>query len=91
MKKFLYRLAIFMTLGALFLSNTPVFAVLSDSDEIFFSENNIIFYDPDGSDYGSCYPSITNISPSSEGAYTRLKDAVRTYGQVAMEMQLEYG
>jgi surface antigen len=47
MKKLLRNLIISTTLGALLLPSNFTLA-LSDLDEVFFSENNIIFYDPNG-------------------------------------------
>ncbi|MDR2063559.1 MAG: phage tail-type lysozyme domain-containing protein [Candidatus Nomurabacteria bacterium] len=47
MKKVLYYLVLFSSVLLVFLSTAPVMAAF---DEIFHAENNIIFYDPDGTE-----------------------------------------
>jgi len=54
----------------------------------FYSENNILFYSSESDCFGSI--SDSKISPTLTG-YDRLKEAVRVYGETAMEMQREYG
>jgi hypothetical protein len=53
----------------------------------FYSSNDILFYDENACSTSS---PPSNITTSSSG-YSRLKEAVKTYGQSAMNMQREYG
>lgn len=67
----------------------PVFA-LDEENLDRFSANNIMFYDPD-----VCNTKKTNSSSSGVtaegGGYERLKQAIETYYETAMEMQVEWG
>lgn len=65
---------------------------LNASQEMRWADYDILFYDP--GDTGACMDAsagAAGVSPVSGAAYNRLKDAVRQYGEYAMEMQRQYG
>jgi hypothetical protein len=81
----LLRTSLILGISALMLA--PPARALDDATYDQFAENNIILYDPQS---GLCAITGSTISPESSG-YDRLKEAVRAYGEYAMEMQREYG
>lgn len=66
---------------------------LTDEQEEMFAQNDILFYDPDDNCYyGAGHGGASDELPGAVGSgYERLKNAVKTYGEFAMEMQRVYG
>ena len=92
-----FRKSIVLCILATLLICQPVNA-LKDTNLDKWSSNDIFFYDPDEcSKEGSSSKKKNNSESaesgvtSSSGGYDRLKEAVGTYYQAAMEMQEEYG
>ena len=60
-----------------------------------FTENNIVFYNPTGTN--NCSPGSNYISGSCGGDITsntveeREEEVIRKYGEIAMKLQIEYG
>jgi hypothetical protein len=81
-----------ITLLIVTLIPTPLKA-LSPEKLDFFAETGIMFYDPDATGY-ICPPTNTPGSiaaaPTS-GSYSAMREAIRTYGEHAMNLQREYG
>lgn len=75
---------IFMLLIIIF---NPV-TCFATSNTDFYSANDILFYNPN--DGCATTSSASNMTSTSSG-YDRLKEATRTYGELAMEMEREYG
>ena len=83
-----------LTILAVFLCSVVVANVHAASPTILdeasldrFDQNGIYYYNPNGN---NCVSTVTNPSLSSSG-YERLKDAVKTFGATAMNMQREWG
>ena len=69
-------------------------SALDDATSLNFYLNGIYFYNPNASDTNLCNynpDNTTSSSASSSGAYSALKDAVRKYGEYAMQLQKQYG
>ncbi len=82
----------FIIATAITVGSTTSTSALSDYLRTIFKENNLIFWNPDEKDSTPCQPTYTEDSSSgSSSSSSRLKWAVKTYGEVAMEMQREYG
>jgi hypothetical protein len=80
--------------AAFLLTLTPqTVLALNNAREEEFAAYDIMFYDPEdnGGCGGASAPVSGGTSPVSGAAYERLKDAVRQYGEHAMEMQRMYG
>jgi hypothetical protein len=66
---------------------TPTYATLNESTWDMFHQNGIFYYNPD-----NVLLYCGDVASSLTGSgYERLKEAVRAYGEVAMEVQREYG
>ncbi len=81
-KRFLSIFLSVILIVAFCVSNGKVFAYNE-----FYSSNDVLFYDKNATDCATSNPS-SNITSSG---YERLKETVRTYGEVAMNLQREYG
>ena len=85
-KKVFNKLSIFQIAVMIFASSlVPSGEALAYNT--FYPDNDILFYNSLAS---SCQSETLNIPELSSG-YARLKEAVKTYGQAAMDMQREYG
>jgi len=65
----------------------PVFAF----NRNFFADNNILFYNPEEGVTGDIDCLQVGGSTVTGSGYERLQNAVKTYGETAMQMQREYG
>lgn len=84
-KKKISFLYIFLVIILAIYNSANTFAI-SNTD--FYSANDILFYNPND---GCSTTSSTSNMPSTSSGYDRLKEATRTYGELAMEMEREYG
>jgi hypothetical protein len=85
--------SIFLTLlSILIITPPPTLHALTNSKLDFFADTGIMFYDPDASYNCASINSPYAISNSpTSGDYSALKQAVRSYGLYAMDLQRQYG
>ena len=76
---------------SLMVFTVPVRA-LSESDYARYSTNHIIFYDPEGCTAGSStLGSGSDTIVDGESYSSNLEEVVRQYGELAMDLQREWG
>ena len=83
----LKHLSITLTSLLLAFSSTCIVFALNETTWDRFDQHGIYYYNPDNVIL-HCNSSISTVSGTG---YDRLKEAVRLYGEVAMDMQREYG
>ena len=86
--KFLRRISCIGVL-VLMLMSTPVKAIDNSALDIY-SQNDIIFYDPTNCEGSSGTPEYDNLIVGKSNS-ENLENVVREYGELAMDMQREWG
>ena len=85
----LRKSVIWVLAGIVSLTSSPAMALSSENMDIY-SQNNILFYDPDSCENGSNIQSYDNLI-IGETRDERLKSVVESYGPLAMDLQREWG
>lgn len=75
----------------IFLSPTCLAGAISSNQLYMFSQNDILFYDPAGCTDGASNLSSYNNLVIGEAQDSSLKEVVKAYGQLAMDLQREWG
>ena len=90
--KILRKISLVAAIILIVFAPTNTAMAITEEERNFYAQNHIIGYDP-----GSICGNVTNSAIAtldgiaSGSGYERLKEAVRTYGEYAMQMQIKWG